>query len=65
MDFIMPETPKAKNLPLPVKRHLRKLGQDICDARRRRRDGPDRFRGSARPRPAARSSAASGSAPGG
>ena len=28
---------KVKRLPLPVERALGKLGQDICDARRRRR----------------------------
>lgn len=26
-----------KNTPLPVKRALKKLGQDLCDARKRRR----------------------------
>lgn len=26
-----------KNTPIPVKRALRKLGQDLCDARKRRR----------------------------
>lgn len=33
----MPKTSSNKGLPLPVKRSLRKLGQDIRDARRRRR----------------------------
>ncbi len=33
----MPKTPASKGLPLPVQRNLRKLGQDIRDARRRRR----------------------------
>ncbi len=27
----------AKSTPIPVKRALKKLGQDICDARKRRR----------------------------
>lgn len=27
----------AKNTPLPVKRALKKLGRDLCDARKRRR----------------------------
>lgn len=33
----MPRSRKASSLPLPVGRILRKLGQDIRDARRRRR----------------------------
>jgi len=40
MDFTMKQRAKARpggDLPLPVIRALRKLGQDICDARRRRR----------------------------
>lgn len=28
---------KQKNTPLPIKKALRRLGKDICDARRRRR----------------------------
>lgn len=33
----MPRPKSAPTLPFPVKRALSKLGQDICDARRRRR----------------------------
>lgn len=33
----MVKKPASKSLPLPVQRNLRKLGQDIRDARRRRR----------------------------
>ena len=33
----MKETNLHLHLPIPVNRALRKLGQDICDARRRRR----------------------------
>jgi transcriptional regulator with XRE-family HTH domain len=33
----MQKPPASKGLPLPVQRNLRKLGQDIRDARRRRR----------------------------
>ena len=37
MDVIKQETRKRSPLPVPVIRALRKLGQDIRDARRRRR----------------------------
>lgn len=35
--IIMVRTRDATTIPIPVQRALRKLGQDICDARRRRR----------------------------